>query len=206
MSSAQTFATRIDLPAPVREKMIALLNQQLADTFDLFSQIKQAHWNVKGPQFIALHELFDKLAEDVEESVDTIAERATALGGTALGTARMAAGARGCRSTRPTPSPAPRRSPRWPSDSPHWPDPRAPGSTWPRTPAMPTPRMCSRRSPAASTRTSGSSKPTSRLDREPPDSRNLHRWRANLPAQREGEERSSMSLTKSRCCDELAPA
>ena len=93
MSSAQTFSTRIDLPAPVREKMIALLNQQLADTFDLFSQIKQAHWNVKGPQFIALHELFDKLAEDVEESVDTIAERATALGGTALGTARMAAGA-----------------------------------------------------------------------------------------------------------------
>ena len=91
MASAQTFASQIDLPAAVREKMIALLNQQLADTFDLFSQIKQAHWNVKGPQFIALHELFDKLAEDVEEAVDTIAERATALGGTALGTARMAA-------------------------------------------------------------------------------------------------------------------
>jgi starvation-inducible DNA-binding protein len=91
MASAQTFSTRIDLPAPLRERMIALLNQQLADTFDLFSQIKQAHWNVKGPQFIALHELFDKLAEDVEESVDTIAERATAMGGTALGTARMAA-------------------------------------------------------------------------------------------------------------------
>ncbi len=93
MASPQTFATRIDLPSSVREKMIALLNQQLADTFDLFSQIKQAHWNVKGPQFIALHELFDKLAEDVEDSVDTIAERATALGGTALGTARMAAAA-----------------------------------------------------------------------------------------------------------------
>jgi starvation-inducible DNA-binding protein len=93
MSSSQTFATRIDLPEPVREKVIGLLNQQLADSFDLFSQIKQAHWNVKGPQFIALHELFDKLAEDVEESVDMIAERATALGGTALGTARMAAGA-----------------------------------------------------------------------------------------------------------------
>ena len=91
MASTPTFATRIDLPASVREKMIALLNQQLADTFDLYSQIKQAHWNIKGPQFIALHELFDKLAEDVEDSVDTIAERATALGGTALGTSRMAA-------------------------------------------------------------------------------------------------------------------
>ena len=91
MASGQSFSTRIDLPAQVREKMIALLNQQLADTFDLYSQIKQAHWNVKGPQFIALHELFDKLAEDVEDAVDTIAERATALGGMALGTARMAA-------------------------------------------------------------------------------------------------------------------
>jgi starvation-inducible DNA-binding protein len=93
MSSARTFATRIDLPTPLREQVIVLLNQQLADTFDLHSQIKQAHWNVKGPQFIALHELFDKLADEVLDAVDLIAERATALGGTALGTARMAAGA-----------------------------------------------------------------------------------------------------------------
>ena len=74
-------------------KIIAILNQQLADTFDLFSQTKQAHWNVKGLQFFQLHELFDRLAEEIEEHVDTIAERATALGGTALGTARLAAAA-----------------------------------------------------------------------------------------------------------------
>ena len=73
--------------------MVSLLNQQLADTFDLYSQVKQAHWNVKGPQFIALHELFDRLAGELQAHVDLIAERATALGGKALGTVRI----RGCR-------------------------------------------------------------------------------------------------------------
>jgi starvation-inducible DNA-binding protein len=71
--------------------MIALLNQQLADTFDLYSQTKQAHWNVKGAQFFQLHELFDKLAEELTGYVDMIAERATALGGLAQGTVRMSA-------------------------------------------------------------------------------------------------------------------
>jgi starvation-inducible DNA-binding protein len=93
MAKAKTFSTSIDLPPKVREQMIDLLNQQLADTFDLFSQTKQAHWNVKGLQFFQLHELYDKLAGDLVEYVDTIAERATALGGTAAGTARMAADA-----------------------------------------------------------------------------------------------------------------
>jgi starvation-inducible DNA-binding protein len=93
MTKARTFKTRIDLPADGREKLIALLNQQLADTFDLYGQAKQAHWNVKGPQFHQLHELFDDLAEHLQEYVDLIAERATALGGTALGTVRMAAAA-----------------------------------------------------------------------------------------------------------------
>ncbi len=54
-TTARTFKTRINLPADRREKLIALLNQQLADTFDLFGQTKQAHWNVKGPQFYQLH-------------------------------------------------------------------------------------------------------------------------------------------------------
>jgi starvation-inducible DNA-binding protein len=85
-----SYATRIDIPAEARSKLVALLNQQLADSFDLFSQIKQAHWNVKGMHFIALHELFDKLAEETEDYVDDIAERATALGGVAVGTARAA--------------------------------------------------------------------------------------------------------------------
>jgi starvation-inducible DNA-binding protein len=88
-----TFSTRIDIPIDKRTPLIALLNQQLADTFDLQSQVKQAHWNVKGPTFIALHEFFDKLAEELEGSIDDLAERATALGGVAHGTARNAASA-----------------------------------------------------------------------------------------------------------------
>jgi starvation-inducible DNA-binding protein len=79
------------LPGEVRKQMIILLNQHLADTSDLYSQTKQGHWNVKGPEFFQLHELFDKLADEVEEHIDLIAERVTALGGTALGTVRMAA-------------------------------------------------------------------------------------------------------------------
>ncbi len=83
-------ATKNDLSATTRTKAIALLNQQLADIFDLYSQTKQAHWNVKGRHFIALHELFDKLADMVEEHIDVIAERAQSLGGTAVGTVRAA--------------------------------------------------------------------------------------------------------------------
>jgi starvation-inducible DNA-binding protein len=85
------FATRNDLMREARAEMIALLNQQLADTFDLYSQVKQAHWNVTGAQFIQLHELFDKLADELHAYVDEIAERVTALGGKALGTVRMSA-------------------------------------------------------------------------------------------------------------------
>jgi starvation-inducible DNA-binding protein len=87
----KTFTTRMELPPELRGEMIALLNQQLADTFDLYSQTKQAHWNVKGAQFYSLHELFDKLAEELEDYVDSIAERATALGGLAQGTVRLSA-------------------------------------------------------------------------------------------------------------------
>jgi starvation-inducible DNA-binding protein len=92
-TAARTFDTHIDITEGVRAKEIDLLNQQLADSFDLYSQLKQAHWNVKGKDFFQLHELFDTLAEGVLGFVDLIAERATALGGTATGTVRMAAGA-----------------------------------------------------------------------------------------------------------------
>jgi starvation-inducible DNA-binding protein len=85
------FKTKNDLPEVVRVKVIELLNSRLADCTDLQTQTKQAHWNVKGPDFIALHELFDKINEDVEEYVDKIAERAVQLGGVAEGTARMVA-------------------------------------------------------------------------------------------------------------------
>src|SRR5258708_28253295 len=85
------FATKNDLSEDVRTKAVELLNARLADAIDLATQIKQAHWNVNGPHFIALHELFDKINEDVEDYVDDIAERAVQLVGVAEGTARMAA-------------------------------------------------------------------------------------------------------------------
>jgi starvation-inducible DNA-binding protein len=78
--------TRIDLPESKRVELVHLLNERLADAIDLNLQTKQAHWNVKGPNFIGLHELFDKVAEEVEEHVDLIAERATTLGGIVEGT------------------------------------------------------------------------------------------------------------------------
>jgi starvation-inducible DNA-binding protein len=87
------FETRNDLPAESREKLVDLLNARLADTFDLYSQIKQAHWSVRGPDFIQLHLLYDTVAESVLGFVDEIAERATSLGGLATGTVRMAADA-----------------------------------------------------------------------------------------------------------------
>ena len=85
------FKTKNDIPEATRVTVVELLNARLADCIDLQTQTKQAHWNVKGPNFIALHELFDKINEDVEEYVDDIAERVVQLGGVAEGTARMAA-------------------------------------------------------------------------------------------------------------------
>ena len=85
------FKTKNDLPEATRARAVELLNARLADCIDLQTQTKQAHWNVKGPHFIALHELFDKINEEVEDYVDDIAERAVQLGGVAEGTARMVA-------------------------------------------------------------------------------------------------------------------
>jgi starvation-inducible DNA-binding protein len=82
---------KIDLPSETREKLVEMLNQRLADASDLKSQAKQAHWNVKGMNFIALHELFDQIAIAAEAHTDLIAERITTLGGTAYGTVRQAA-------------------------------------------------------------------------------------------------------------------
>jgi starvation-inducible DNA-binding protein len=81
--------TRNDLAAGTREKVVGLLNQNLADCLDLANQAKQAHWNVKGPNFIALHELFDKVHEVAKAAADEIAERAAALGGQAEGTTQI---------------------------------------------------------------------------------------------------------------------
>jgi len=85
------FRTKNDLPESTRTKAVELLNARLADCIDLQTQTKQAHWNVKGPNFIALHKLFDEVNADVEDYVDSIAERAVQLGGVAEGTARVVA-------------------------------------------------------------------------------------------------------------------
>jgi len=85
------YNTEIDLPHKRRMELNMLMNQRLADAVDLQSQMKQAHWNVKGPNFIGLHKLFDKVAEAVQSYVDLIAERIVQLGGIAEGTARIAA-------------------------------------------------------------------------------------------------------------------
>jgi len=79
------------LSEKIRTETVRLLNARLADAIDLQTQAKQAHWNVKGPNFIALHKLFDEVVEAVEDYVDDIAERAVQLGGTAEGTARSVA-------------------------------------------------------------------------------------------------------------------
>jgi starvation-inducible DNA-binding protein len=83
--------TRNSLPEKTRLEIAALLQSRLADSIDLMMQAKQAHWNVKGPNFIALHELFDKVYTDTEVYVDIIAERIVQLGGIAQGTIRAAA-------------------------------------------------------------------------------------------------------------------
>jgi starvation-inducible DNA-binding protein len=91
MDQKKTFDTRNDIAPEIRASMIELLNRHTANIFDLYSQTKQAHWNVKGIHFMALHEFFDEAAAAIFPYVDMMAERTTALGGYAYGTARMAA-------------------------------------------------------------------------------------------------------------------
>jgi starvation-inducible DNA-binding protein len=85
------YKTKIDLSEKTRRSVITILNDRLADAIDLQSQVKQAHWNVKGPHFIALHELFDKISDAVLGYIDDLAERVTSLGGAAEGTVAVAA-------------------------------------------------------------------------------------------------------------------
>jgi starvation-inducible DNA-binding protein len=83
--------TRNTLSENIRAQSVELLNRHLAAAIDLHAQVKQAHWNVRGPGFIAIHQLFDKVAGEVETYSDLIAERAGGLGGTAHGTIQVAA-------------------------------------------------------------------------------------------------------------------
>ena len=86
------YSSRIDLSEELRTGVVTILSQTLVDTIDLKTQVKQAHWNVKGMNFYQLHELFDAMASELEDYVDMVAERITALGAIAYGTARVAAG------------------------------------------------------------------------------------------------------------------
>lgn len=90
-ATVRTYPSSVYVPDNNRQAILALLNQRLADCTDLFTQVKWAHWNVKGMHFIQLHELFDSIAEHLEEQTDSIAERITTLGGVANGTAREVA-------------------------------------------------------------------------------------------------------------------
>jgi len=89
--TTNTYTTKNSLDVTTRAEMVGILNQLLADGLDLYSQTKQAHWNVKGMNFIALHQLFDEIAESVEDFLDLLGERVTALGADAQGTVRMSA-------------------------------------------------------------------------------------------------------------------
>jgi starvation-inducible DNA-binding protein len=88
---ARLYKTGNDIDPERRTELNLLMNQRLASAVDLQMQLKQAHWNVKGPNFIGLHELFDKIDESVEDYVDQIAERIVQLGGIAEGTVRVSA-------------------------------------------------------------------------------------------------------------------
>ena len=91
METSLRHRTRNSVPQKVRVEVADLLQAHLAQAIDLMMNAKQAHWNIKGPSFIALHELFDKISEDAEEYVDLIAERIVQYGGTAEGTIRVTA-------------------------------------------------------------------------------------------------------------------
>jgi starvation-inducible DNA-binding protein len=85
------YDTRVDISITIREKIAPLIQARVVDGIDLLTQVKYAHWNVKGPHFLTLHQLFDRLGGIVAELVDLLAERLLVLGGTVCGTARMVA-------------------------------------------------------------------------------------------------------------------
>jgi starvation-inducible DNA-binding protein len=85
------FMTHVALRAGPREELVEMLNDSLATAVDLHTQVKQAHWNIKGPQFVSRHLMFDDLASHLRGWIDDLAERISTLGGSAYGTARCAA-------------------------------------------------------------------------------------------------------------------
>lgn len=84
-------AVKTDMTSNSKAEVIGLLNEQLAAAIDLALVTKQAHWNIKGAQFIAVHEMLDMFRAELDTHVDTIAERIPQLGGLALGIAQTVA-------------------------------------------------------------------------------------------------------------------
>ena len=83
--------TRIGMPPEIRLDVITMLNQTLACTVDLRSQVRQACWNIKGKDFSLLHPIFAAMLSELQMYTDMVAERITVLGGVVMGTVRMAA-------------------------------------------------------------------------------------------------------------------
>ncbi len=106
-ATTRTYPTSVGVPENNRQAIIALLNARLADSTDLRSQVKWAHWNVKGLHFVQLHELLDSIASHLEEQTDLIAERIATLGGVANGTVREAAAKSGLKEADLTASDGP---------------------------------------------------------------------------------------------------
>lgn len=100
-SSLTPLSTMNTLPASTRASVVELLTARLADAIDARQQVKHAHWNLRGPSFIALHELFDEVVGNLDEGIDEMAERIAQLGGIAPGTVASVASTT---SLRPYPS------------------------------------------------------------------------------------------------------
>lgn len=84
--------TQNDTSGNALKVSLATLQERLADGIDLSLTIKQAHWNLKGPQFIGIHLMLDGFRDEIDELNDKVAERITQLGGTARGTVQAVGG------------------------------------------------------------------------------------------------------------------
>lgn len=84
-------ATLNELPAPTRSEVTGMLSRLLVETLDVALCARHAHWNVRGPDFLLLHDLMDHIGTELDDQADRLAKRIRALGGTVRGTAHTIA-------------------------------------------------------------------------------------------------------------------